>query len=172
LDEQAQYSIFTLNEPPRVVIDLSDSTKAASTTALNFEDSPINALRSGIRNGTNVRVVLDLSREVNPSSFTLEPSGEQKNRLVVDHYDMGRAPVIPAIVPQVEEEVASSGRYIIVAIDAGHRGEDPGALGYDCRIRENDVALVIFRAIYHRLLAVPGYEPVMIRDGDYSVQFK
>src|SRR5690606_38876999 len=167
-----QYSIFTLNEPPRVVIDLSDSTMAASTAALDFENSPITALRSGIRNGTDVRVVLDLSREVNPSSFTLEPNGEQKNRLVIDLYDMGRAPVIPAIVPPVEEKVTPQRRDIIVAIDAGHGGEDPGALGYDRRIREKDVALAISRAIYDRLLAVPGYEPVMIRDGDYSVQLK
>jgi len=172
LDEQAQYSIFTLSEPPRVVIDLSDSTMVAATAALDFEDSPITALRSGIRNGTDVRIVLDLNREINPSSFTLEPSGEQKNRLVVDLYDMGRAPVIPAIVPPVEEVVTGERRDIIVAIDAGHGGEDPGALGYDRRIREKDVALAISRAIYDRLLAVPGYEPVMIRDGDYSVQLK
>lgn len=172
LDEQAQYSIFTLEGPPRVVIDLSDSTMVASTASLNFEDSPVTGLRSGVRDGTDVRLVLDLSRAVNPSSFTLEANGEQKDRLVVDLYDMDRAPVIPAIAPATAPVETIERRDIIVAIDAGHGGEDPGALGYDRRIREKDVALAISRAIYDRLLTVPGYEPVMIRDGDYSVQLK
>lgn len=172
LDEQAQYSIFTLEDPPRVVIDLSDSTMVAALSGLDFDDSPITGMRSGVRNGTDVRVVLDLSREINPSSFTLEPNAEQKDRLVVDLYDMGRAPVIPAVVPPETPAENEVRRDIIVAIDAGHGGEDPGALGYDRRIREKDVALAISRAIYDRLLAVPGYQPVMIRDGDYSVQLQ
>ena len=61
-------------------------------------------------------------------------------------------------------------RDVVVAISAGHGGEDPGAIGYDGRIREKNVALAISRALYNQLASAPGYHPVMVRDGDYYVQ--
>ncbi len=170
LDEQAQYSLFTLENPNRIVIDISNTTIAASLTGFDFKDSPVTGIRSATRNGSDVRVVIDLTRQVNPSSFSLAANGEQKDRVVVDLYDIGSAPAVAETV--VSNTQSGSRRDIIVAIDAGHGGEDPGALGYDKKIREKDVALAISRAIYNRLLSAPGYKPIMVRDGDYSVQLQ
>src|SRR5690606_36742576 len=58
------------------------------------------------------------------------------------------------------------------AIDAGHGGTDPGAIAHDGRLREKDVALAISRAVAERIEAMPGFEAVMIRDGDYYVQLQ
>lgn len=170
LDQQVQYSLFTLENPHRIVVDLSNSTVRASLTGFDFKNSPVTGIRSASRNENDVRVVIDLSGQVNPSSFTLEANGELKNRLVIDLYDIGRAPAIAETVPVPVS--ANPQRDIVIAIDAGHGGEDPGAIGYDRKIREKDVALAISRAIYDRLLSAPGFKPVMVRDGDYSVQLQ
>jgi len=58
---------------------------------------------------------------------------------------------------------------LVVAIDAGHGGEDPGAIGKRWRTREKDVVLAIARELYKLVAAAPGMKPVMIRDGDYYV---
>jgi N-acetylmuramoyl-L-alanine amidase len=92
--------------------------------------------------------------------------------LVIDLYDIGRAPEIQPSIQMPSPTSGSDKRDIIVAIDAGHGGEDPGALSYNRKIREKDVALAIARAIFNRLSATPGYHPVMVRDGDYSVQLQ
>jgi len=171
MDELSQYSVFALENPARIVIDIRNSRVSANLSALDFKDSPVTGIRSAVRNETDVRLVLDLARTVNPSSFTLEANAENKDRLVVDLYEAGQVPAVAHTVeaPQAPESVQ---RDIIVAIDAGHGGEDPGALAYDRKVREKDVALAISRAIYDRLLTVPGFQPVMVRDGDYSVQLQ
>lgn len=170
LDEMVQYSLFTLENPHRIVVDLSGSSVRASLSGFDFKNSPVTGIRSAPRNTNDVRVVIDLSAQVNPSSFTLAANGELKDRLVIDLYDIGRAPAIAATIPPPAS--VNSRRDIIVAIDAGHGGEDPGAIGYDKKIREKDVVLAISRAIYTRLLAAPGYQPIMVREGDYSVQLQ
>lgn len=172
LDEQVQYSVFALENPNRIVIDMTNSVVRVDLSGLDFKDSPVTGMRSAPRNSSDVRVVLDLANAVNPSSFTLTENGELKNRLVVDLYDVGRAPAAQEVVPPAVNNSSPRQRDIVVAIDAGHGGEDPGAIGYDNRIREKDVALAISRAIYDRLLSAPGYQPIMVRDGDYSVQLQ
>lgn len=170
LDRQVQYSLFTLENPHRIVVDLAGSQVNASLTGFDFKNSPVTGIRSAPRDGGDVRVVIDLSDQVNPSSFTLAANGELKNRLVIDLYDIGRAPAVAETISA--PAAVNAQRDIIVAIDAGHGGEDPGALGYDRKIREKDVVLSISRAIYDRLLLAPGYKPVMVREGDYSVQLQ
>ena len=172
LDKSVQYSVFSLENPRRIVIDVNDSHMGSNTANVDFKGSPVTAIRTAARNTNDLRVVLDLSNDVNPSSFTLAPNGDQKNRLVIDLYDIGSAPEIQPSMQASPLNIVSDKRDIIVAIDAGHGGEDPGALSYNKRIREKDVALAIARAIYARLDAMPGYHPVMVRDGDYSVQLQ
>jgi N-acetylmuramoyl-L-alanine amidase len=172
VDSKVEYSIFALENPNRIVIDVKNARISSNLSQLDFKDSPVTAVRSAVRNDTDIRVVLDIANAVNPSSFTLPPNGEFGDRLVVDLYDIGSSAVVleavqPPLRPQIEQQ-----RDIIVAIDAGHGGEDPGAIGYDGKIREKDVALAISRAIYDRLSAIPGYHPVMIRQGDYYVQLQ
>jgi len=168
LDRQVKYSVFALENPHRVVIDLTGVEMQTDLSRLDFKDSPVTGMRSGKRADADLRIVLDLANGVNPSSFMLAANGELKDRLVVDLYDAGVIPAVPDLEMAERPEEARQ-RDIIVAIDAGHGGEDPGALGYDKRIREKDVALAIARAIFDRLKTVPGYQPVLVRDGDYSL---
>lgn len=78
------YKLFTLTDPPRVIIDLSDARLAASLPDVRSGGSPIQAVRSGTRNGHDLRVVLDVDGEVATKSFLLQPSGKQGYRLVIE----------------------------------------------------------------------------------------
>ena len=169
LSGAVDYELFTLTNPDRVVIDVAGADAASGFDGLDFTGSPIRAIRSGRRENDALRIVLDLATKVDPSSFTLAPNSEFGDRLVVDLYDLG-LPVEPAPVAtrQVIEQQAR--RDIVVAISAGHGGEDPGAIGYDGRIKEKNVSLAISRLLYNKLNSMAGYHPVMVRDGDYYVQ--
>jgi N-acetylmuramoyl-L-alanine amidase len=179
VSSRVEYSVFVLDNPDRVVIDIRQSRMNASLVGLDLQGSPITSVRSGPRNEADTRIVLDLNASVNPSSFILPPNADAGERLVVDLYDTdvqapalapATAEVIPSAAPA--QDLTSSRRNIVVAIDAGHGGTDPGAIGYDGRIREKDVALSISRAVFEALEATPGYEPVMIRQGDYFVRLQ
>ncbi len=171
VDARVAYSVFVLSDPHRVVIDVSNSSMLSSLSGLSLGGTPIQGVRSAPRDGGDTRVVLDVSRAVNPTSFLLEPNEQLGYRLVVDLYDVNRD--VPVREPTPPPQVVSSPRRdIVVAIDAGHGGDDPGAIGFDGRIREKDVALGVARALYERLNQVPGYHPVMVRSGDYFVQLQ
>lgn len=178
LSDSARYNVFTLDSPERVVIDIRDSTTSNAFDGLDFSASPIAGIRSGTRNGTDLRIVLDLQQRVDPSSFTLEPNSEFGNRLVVDLYDLespqGSDSAPQRVVASSPPPASSSGekRDIVVAISAGHGGEDPGSIGYDGRIKEKNITLAISKAMFNRFNSMPGYKPVMIREGDYYVQLE
>lgn len=173
LSAMVSYNLFTLDNPQRVVIDIEDSTLNDDFSGLDFSESPIRDIRSGVREGDDLRIVLDLSNETNPSSFTLAPNSEQGHRLVVDLYDSETtprtsSPIVNPITPVQSDER----RDIIVAISAGHGGEDPGSIGYDNRIKEKNVTLAISRYLEDYFESIPGYSSVMIREGDYYVELQ
>lgn len=177
LSDEVDYKLFTLANPDRIVIDLESSALGRGLSQLDFTDSPISGLRSAIRDGTTLRMVIDLSAQVQPRSFTLAPNSEQGNRLVVDLYDLAAAPTVASNTatissPIITPVLSNERRNIIVAISAGHGGEDPGGIGYDGRLKEKDITLKIARALFDELERIPGYTPVMIRDGDYYVKLQ
>lgn len=184
VSKRPEYSVFVLEDPHRVVIDIRDSRMNAALQGLDMEGSPVTAVRSGSRNQTDTRIVLDLSGPINPSSYSLPPNAEHGERLIIDLYDAGtQAPALApatmsgeqdASVAPVEPVITESAsrRNIVVAIDAGHGGSDPGAIAKDGQMQEKDIALAISRAVAERIRAMPGFEPVMIRDGDYYVQLQ
>ena len=175
LSEPAQYSVFVLDNPHRVVIDIERSQLRVDTGRVPLTDVPVRNIRSAARNQTDTRIVLDMAEAVNPSSYLLPPDVEAGDRLVIDLYGLDREVPPPAQMvstPAAVEQNTASLRDIVVAIDAGHGGRDPGAIGYDGRIREKDVALAISQAISDRLRSLPGYQPVMIRDADFHVQLQ
>ncbi|MBT8146535.1 MAG: N-acetylmuramoyl-L-alanine amidase [Gammaproteobacteria bacterium] len=170
LSGSVNYSIFNLDNPERLVVDLSDSRFQGDLTRLDFAASPIQAIRSGIRNGDDLRLVLDMEQRVRHQSFTLGANGEFKDRLIIDLYNptpIGAKTTRTLPVVQADEQ-----RNIRVAVVAGHGGEDPGAPSYNRRFWEKEVTLAIAQAVADRLNRTPGYQPVMIRDGDYSVALK
>jgi len=173
LSESVSYNLFTLDNPQRVVIDINDSTLNDDFSGLDFSESPIEDIRSGVRNGDDLRIVLDLTSETNPSSFTLAPNTELGHRLVVDLYDTETTTSIPApVVNPITPVQSDERRDIVVAISAGHGGEDPGSIGYDGNIKEKNVTLAISRYLQEYFDSIPGYTSVMIREGDYYVELQ
>jgi len=170
LSGSVNFNIFNLDNPERLVVDISDSRFVGDLSQLDYETSPIKAIRTGIRNGDDLRLVLDMEQRVQHQSFTLGANGEFKDRLVVDLYnpEQGSARTTRTLPVSLPDEK----RNIRVAVVAGHGGEDPGAPSYNRRFWEKEVTLAISRAVADRLIQTPGYEPVMIRDGDYSVALK
>ncbi|HET8789731.1 MAG TPA: N-acetylmuramoyl-L-alanine amidase [Modicisalibacter sp.] len=195
LSAPTQAEVFTLENPRRLVIDIADSRLEANPSSLDLEGSAISEIRTGVRNGDDLRVVLDLSRDIVPKHFTLQPNAQYGHRLVVDLEYPGESaikdPIDPIAAKIREQEIAAARaqakgqspaqpasaqdkaqphpkRDIIIAVDAGHGGEDPGAIGPNGTF-EKDVVLEISRRLEEIIDGTPGYSAVMIRDGDYYV---
>ncbi len=162
----ATHKLITLENPHRIVLDVEDTSLKTKLSSLQLKDTPISRIRSGVREGDDLRVVLDLSAAVKPKSFELKANDRAGDRLVLDIYDIDSK---PAKVKKTVKQ--SSRRNIIIAIDAGHGGEDPGASGPG-RLREKNVVLSIAREIETLFKADSGYTPKMIRNGDYYVSLK
>jgi len=167
LNQQVKYRLFTLDNPSRVVIDI-DSVDLEQALNLDEEHSGvIRRVRHGVREGEHLRVVLDLEADVRPQSFLLAPAGEYGHRLVVDLYPRdAQSPderVREAVQPAMEGE-----RDMIVAIDAGHGGEDPGAIGPGGTY-EKTVVMALARELKQQVDDEPGMRAVLIRTGDYYV---
>ncbi|UTF61620.1 N-acetylmuramoyl-L-alanine amidase [Gilvimarinus sp. DA14] len=169
LSAPVSHDLFTLDGPDRVVIDVSNTRFKADFASLNLNETPIKSIRHAPRNGSDLRVVLDLSVKVKPNSFFLERQAGAGDRLVVDLKDLvpSKKGPPPVSVPEVE----TSKRDIIIAIDAGHGGEDPGALGPN-GLREKDVVMAISKALVDKLNAEPGYTAKLVRTGDYYVPLR
>ena len=173
LSQETSYELFTLDGPERVVIDFKNTALALDLNDLDFSKTPITAIRSGVRNSSDVRIVIDLDDKLMPSSFTLASSSELDHRLVVDLYNSGinpkesKAYSKPQSIPEQDDR-----RDIVVAISAGHGGDDPGSIGFDGKIKEKDVTLAISRFLQKQFEEIPGYRPVMVRDSDYYVQLR
>ncbi len=173
LSDAVSYNLFTLEDPYRVVIDIENSELGDELSGLDFTASPIEGMRTGVRNGEDLRIVLDLNTETNPTSFILVPNSELGNRLVVDLYNLeGAVKDSGSIINPITSVQFDERRDIIVAISAGHGGEDPGSIGYDGWIKEKNVTLAISRYLRDYFNSIPGYTPVMIRDGDYYVELQ
>ena len=167
LSAEVKHEIFTLENPERIVIDLSDVSLNADFSSLDIANTPITSIRSAPRNTNDARVVFDLKNKVQPRSFLLEPNDQYGNRLVIDFYDPGISTVRP-VVRRSSEEIDNNKRDIVVAISAGHGGEDPGAIGVK-RLQEKKVTLAISREIEKQINSTQGYRAVMVRDGDYGM---
>ncbi|MGR9072715.1 MAG: N-acetylmuramoyl-L-alanine amidase [Gammaproteobacteria bacterium] len=162
------HEIFLLENPRRLVIDIKNARLSKPLIQPPMEHSIFSGIRSGIRNGTDLRIVLDLKRTVSPKSFALQPNNEYGHRLVVDLFNR---PAMNAKMetPKVVAKTYNSGsRDIVVAIDAGHGGEDPGAHGPK-GTQEKKVVLEISKKLAGMIDNYPGMRAVLIRKGDYYV---
>lgn len=161
LSTEAQHNLFPLDNPDRLVIDLKDTRLKTSFKNLDLSNTPIARVRVAPRNKTGLRVVLDLRRSVTPKSFSLKANEQYSDRLVVDLFDK------KAVVSRsVEEVVPQKNRKIVIAIDAGHGGEDPGALGPK-KVREKVVVLQIAKRIKSLFDKDPHFDGQLVRSGDY-----
>ncbi|MGN8249652.1 N-acetylmuramoyl-L-alanine amidase [Pseudomonas sp. SMV7] len=193
LSGPVQHSVFTLSAPDRLVIDINGATLAAPLNVAT-SNTPISSVRSAQRTPTDLRVVVDLKKSVTPKSFTLAPNAQYGNRLVVDLYDQEAdaiaasaptpppAPVqTPATTPAVPvtpaqpaiklPPVPNGKRDIVVAIDAGHGGEDPGASGSRGQ-HEKDIVLQIAKELQRQINSEKGFRAELTRTGDYFIPLR
>jgi N-acetylmuramoyl-L-alanine amidase len=159
-----------LKGPDRLVIDIKDVRLSTDIDKLDFSNSLLSGIRSAQREGNDLRVVLDLKGEVQPKSFVLRPNDEYGHRLVIDLHDSAKKPVLTRTTM---ESISSrqKAREVVIAIDAGHGGDDPGAVG-PTGVKEKDVVLAVARKLKRLVDNEPGMRAVMIRDGDYFVGLK
>ncbi len=165
LSQSVQHSIFTLRGPDRVVIDLKDSRLAKTLTSMPTGTGAVRSIRSAIRADGQLRVVLDLNTAVRSRTFTAGPNATYGDRLVIDLQRAGSlAPVKTA------SEEYRPGRDIVIAVDAGHGGHDPGSSGR--RAKEKDIVLSVSKELAKRINAEPGMRAVLIRDRDVFINLK
>lgn len=162
----ASHKVFTLSNPNRIVLDVDKASLSANLNKLGLDKSPVERIRSG-KNGDTLRLVLDLKRAVRPKSFELKPNQQYGHRLVLDLYE--KETVAKPVKSAKPKTVA--GRDIVIAIDAGHGGEDPGAIGPG-RVREKVVVLAIAKELKRLLDKTPGYEGKLTRTGDYYISLR
>lgn len=157
------YKVFSLENPHRLVLDIEGATldQAFATPELA---GVMQSVRTGKHGERGVRVVFDLKEAVRPQSFLLPPADTLGHRLVVDLYPQKAA----TTVRTVQQAVPVSERNVIIAIDAGHGGEDPGARGASGSW-EKDITLAVAQELKRQIDAEPGMEAVLIRDGDYFI---
>jgi len=167
LSTRADYQLFTLDNPNRVVIDLQKSTLNDELDFDRDHSGVIETVRHGAPEKNTLRVVLDLSGSRSVKSFMLDPTGQYGYRLVVDLYPEGNSKSTTRKISELQKP----NRNIVVAIDAGHGGEDPGAMGKK-RTREKDVVLAIARELKQAIDAQPGMSGVLTRTGDYYVPLR
>jgi N-acetylmuramoyl-L-alanine amidase len=165
-----EHNVFSLSGPSRLVIDLKNSQLKADFDSLDLAGSPIQRIRSAPRNGNDLRVVLDLKSDIKPRSFQLEPNQQYGHRLVVDLIEEGARKAREEAQPTVTES-RNGKRDIVVVVDAGHGGEDPGAIG-PRGTREKDVVLSMARTLADLIEKEPGYTARLTRTGDYYIDLR
>ncbi|AXE29201.1 N-acetylmuramoyl-L-alanine amidase [Chromobacterium phragmitis] len=181
-----QYKQFTLANPNRLVIDLQgvqlNGVLKDISGQIAAADPYIRSARAGQFDPETVRLVLDLKTDVKPQAFTLAPVAEYKHRLVVDlypasgqqddpllallqDYNKGKLEQPPA---QIKPKAKNADRPIIVMLDPGHGGEDPGAVGLQGN-REKDVVLKIGHQLKQLIDAEPNMKAYMTRSDDVFI---
>jgi len=169
LENRTDYQVFTLENPPRVVIDLPGSDLKRALKLVDEHAGVIENVRHGRPDKGTLRIVLDLENSSAVKSFLLDPTSDYGHRLVIDLFPEGSAG--GTTVAKALASLPSTDRNVVVAIDAGHGGEDPGAIGKS-RTREKDVVLAIARELKKSIDARPGMSAVLIRTGDYYIPLR
>lgn len=164
ISHPTDHTLFTLRNPDRVVIDLHPGVLDSERVRLPAGMGHVRGVRSANQPNGDVRVVLDLKRSVQPASFYAKPNETYGHRLVVDLK-------VPGGVVPLKTAPRAGGRDVIIAIDPGHGGEDPGAQGRKGTF-EKKVVLAISRALKKRIDRESGFTAVLTRDGDYFLTLR
>ena len=177
LSGPVQYQTFSLSAPQRLIIDLRGATLSGDFSQLALANTVIRSIRSGRFSQGDTRIVLDLAEPVQLNSFLLPPQEGQGHRLVLDLSRVGAAPLVTAAVsaPLVQRasppDKAHPKRDIVVVVDPGHGGKDPGAVGAKGE-REKDVVLSIAQLLAKRLKREKGFDVKLVRNDDFFVPLR
>lgn len=178
-----EHNVFSLDNPDRIVIDVKSAVLQTDLKNILQTSSPLQDVRVG-KKDNELRIVLDMKARVHPKSFTLTPNQQYGHRLVVDLFDNAQDPIaaiikqqpagkpVATVTPPIKKTPVSGGqRDVIIAIDAGHGGEDPGAIGPG-GLKEKDVVLAIARELQRQINAEKGFRAELVRTGDYFIPLR
>ncbi len=183
LSGPVQFKTFTLQAPDRLIVDVAGAQLSGDLSHLNLAGTSVRAIRSGPFGHGDTRIVFDLKAPMQASAFLLGPQSGQGHRLVLDLMQPGVAAAAPAVAArapepvaqEAEKPVASSNfhpkRDIVVVVDPGHGGKDPGAIGGKGE-REKDVVLSIAQLLARRLKREKGYTVHLVRNDDFYVPLR
>jgi len=162
LSEKADFKYFSLNSPQRLVIDFKNSVNKASLMSVINDDRRVKKIRTSTsKEKGSTRLVLELAEDYRVSVFSLAPAGQYSDRLVIDLYDK-KSQAIEI------HDTSKDKRDIVIAIVAGHGGEDPGSIG-SAGSYEKRITLKISQKLANLINKKQGFKAVMIRSGDYYV---
>ena len=169
LSGPVQYKTFSLSTPERLIVDLRGASLSGDFSQLALGNTVIRSIRSGRFGQGDTRIVLDLSGPVQLNSFLLPPQDGQGDRLVLDLKPS--APLNIAEATQARVDKAHPRRDVIVVVDPGHGGKDPGAVGAKGE-REKDVVLSIAQLLAKRLKREKGFDVKLVRNDDFFVPLR
>jgi N-acetylmuramoyl-L-alanine amidase len=169
LSGKAQHSLQTLQNPDRIVLDIPSARLRHGVRTPGASAGVIKSVRITQRRARPMRIVIELAHAVQPKSFMTPPNAQYGYRLVVDLGDAGAA--IAATTPVRVGHSRPGARDLMIAVDAGHGGEDPGAIGMH-GTREKDVVLAIAKNLAQQINTETGMKAMLTRDGDYFVPLR
>jgi N-acetylmuramoyl-L-alanine amidase len=170
LSEPVEHSVLTLDNPDRVVVDIPGAV-IDSSHALPEGQGFVKQLRAAEQPNGDLRVVVDLSSPAEPRTFSVGPQQSYGHRLVMDLTPGSKTAATPSTLSVVKAAADAHGRDIVVAIDAGHGGVDPGSVGKRGTY-EKHVTLAIARRLKERIDREPGMRAILTRDNDMFVEHR
>ncbi|MCP4009777.1 MAG: AMIN domain-containing protein [Proteobacteria bacterium] len=185
LDRAPQFKHFYLADPARFVVDLPGFGLSTRAPEKAKSGPYLKGIRIGQQNPTTARIVLDLKVNVKIKTLLLAPVPGFQHRLVLDIYPKNplqkgassqpraTSKNIPLTSPPSKTRPQPAKKVdntIIIAIDAGHGGEDSGARGR--RTKEKDVALQIAKRLQKKIDAQTGLKAILTRKGDYFISLR
>jgi N-acetylmuramoyl-L-alanine amidase len=195
ISARVPFQVFTLENPHRVVVDFDDSHPRTGVNIGNTKvmGNDVTGIRGGPRDDTAYRVVIDVADRLQPNAYMIASPTSGGDRLIVELRG-GSAPVAAnrpapaktapppiATAPQTtpiskagrNEASTAEGplRDFIVAIDAGHGGEDPGAIGVG-KVQEKRIAFAIAKELERLFNNASGYRGALTRKGDYYLTLR
>jgi len=188
------HRLIGLKDPPRIVLDLDAVELTPELQQLSASVAPADPYIARIRFGKQppdvLRIVLDLREDVKTELFALQPVAEFGHRVVLDLYPLTPLDPLMALLDEKPGEAtaaerpvetpsdarpeppfaanAERRRKITIALDPGHGGEDPGAIGRRGTY-EKHVVLAIAKKLKTMIDAEPGMRAMLTRDDDYFV---
>jgi len=168
---------FRLDGPDREVIDLRHA-RGARGLRLPSADGPITDLHMGAQPGGTLRVVIGMKGPMSASTSWLPGEDKGSTRLVItlgqfvaSESSTGPSSTGPLKIARAAHAPGNSDRDVVIAVDAGHGGQDPGAIGHR-GTREKDVTLAIARALAERINGEPGMRAVLTRNSDVFLELR
>ena len=156
--------VFTLDRPRRVVIDLAH-TGVVRGFRVPEGAGVVSDIRTGHQLGGTLRIVVQLKAPAAARSTWMPETRPGRRQLIINFGDAApEADTTPRVVRAPHAPVDSD-RDVVVAVDAGHGGQDPGATGPG-GTHEKDVVLPIARVLAERINSEPGMRAVLTRNRD------